>query len=156
MRRPGDGDQAPHADATTPANARPRPFAVSVQATPIEGEGDVESGELTWQTLISGDRTPSTELTVGVAHWPPHGRLLAHRHAPAEFYFGLAGEGTVVADRQSFRIAPGIAIYIPGHTEHEVIAGADGLSIVYGFARDTYNEIEYLMSASRARPSGDP
>jgi quercetin dioxygenase-like cupin family protein len=150
MRRPGDSDQAPRGDPMEPATSRPRPFAVSVQATPIEGEGDVESGELTWQTLISGDRTPSNELTVGVAHWPAHGRLLAHRHAPAEFYFGLAGAGTVVADGESFHIEAGVAVYIPGNTEHEVIAGADGLSIVYGFARDTYGEIVYLMSPPRA------
>lgn len=123
-----------------------RAFAVSVKATPLEGEGDLESGNLTWQTLISADRTSSNELTVGVAHWPPHGRLLAHRHAPAEFYFGLSGDGTVIADGLSLRIEPGVAVYIPGNTEHAVIAGPAGLSIVYGFARDSYGEIAYLMS----------
>jgi len=128
----------------------PRAFAVAVDATPLEGEGDVESGNLTWRTLISGDRTPSNELSVGVAHWPPHGRLLAHRHEPAEFYFGLTGEGTVIADEVTLRIAPGVAVYIPGNTEHTVIAGPQGLSIVYGFARDSYGDIVYHMSPPRA------
>jgi quercetin dioxygenase-like cupin family protein len=120
-----------------------RPFSINVEEVPLEGLGDVQSGNLTWRTLISGDRTPSDQLTLGVADFPPRGTLHVHRHDPAEFYFGLSGEGTVFAGGVSFRIAPGIAIFIPGSTDHGVIAGDRGLSIVYGFARRTFDDVIY-------------
>ena len=120
-----------------------RPFSVSVGETPLEGAGDVQSGNLTWRTLISGDRTPSDQITLGVADFPPHGTLNVHRHEPAEFYFGLAGEGTVLVNGVSFRIAQGIAVFIPGNTDHGVVAGDRGLSIVYGFARRAFDGVIY-------------
>jgi quercetin dioxygenase-like cupin family protein len=120
-----------------------RPFSINVEGTPLEGLGDLQAGNLTWRTLISGDRTPSDQLTLGVADFPPYGTLNVHQHEPAEFYFGLQGEGTVLADGVSFRIAQGIAIFIPGNTDHGVIAGDRGLSIVYGFARRTFDDVIY-------------
>ncbi len=120
-----------------------RPFSVSVGQAPLEGAGDVQSGNLTWRTLISGDRTPSDQLTLGVADFPPHGTLNVHRHEPAEFYFGLAGEGTVLVNGESFRIAQGIAVFIPGHADHGIVAGDQGLSIAYGFARCAFDGVIY-------------
>jgi quercetin dioxygenase-like cupin family protein len=120
-----------------------RPFSVSIGETPLEGASDVQSGNLTWRTLISGDRTPSDQITLGVADFPPYGTLNAHRHDPAEFYFGLAGEGTVLAKGVSFRIAQGVAVFIPGNTDHGVVAGNRGLSILYGFARRAFDGVIY-------------
>lgn len=120
-----------------------RPFSVSIGETPLEGSGDLQSGNLTWRTLISGDRTPSDQITLGVADFPPHGTLNVHRHEPAEFYFGLAGEGTVLINGVSFRIAQGIAVFIPGNTDHGVVAGDRGLSIVYGFGRRAFDDVIY-------------
>jgi mannose-6-phosphate isomerase-like protein (cupin superfamily) len=108
--------------------------------------GDLESVDLTWRTLISGDRTPSSELTVGVANFPPHGKLKLHRHQQAEFYFGLSGEGIVTVSCVAFRIAKDIAIYIPGNSEHGITAGEFGLSILYGFACHAFDEVVYRFS----------
>jgi len=124
-------------------DGRVRPFAINVKDTPLEGLGDLQSGNLTWRTLISGDRTPSDQLTLGIAEFPPHGTLNVHRHDPAEFYFGLSGEGTVFANGEPFRIMQGIAIFIPGNTDHGVIAGDSGLSLVYGFARRRFDQVIY-------------
>lgn len=123
-----------------------RPFAVRLEDQPVEGLGDVESGNLTWRTLISGDRTPSSEMIVGVANFPPHGKLRLHRHQQAEFYFGLFGEGIVTAGGAPFRIAKDIAIYIPGNTEHGITVGEFGLSILYGFACHAFDEVVYRFS----------
>jgi quercetin dioxygenase-like cupin family protein len=120
-----------------------RPFSVKIGQASFEGAGDVQSGNLTWRTLISGDRTPSEQITLGVADFPPHGTLNVHRHEPAEFYFGLRGEGTVFVNGASFRIAPGIAVFIPGNTDHGVAAGGQGLSLVYGFARRAFDGVIY-------------
>jgi quercetin dioxygenase-like cupin family protein len=126
-----------------PEGAAARPFAIGLEEVPAEGAGDLQSGILTWKTLISADRSPSAEMIVGVADFPPHGRLNSHRHAPAEFYFGLAGEGTVIANGVPMRIAKGVAVFIPGNTEHGVVAGAAGLSLVYGFAQRAFSDIVY-------------
>lgn len=120
-----------------------RPFAVEADRLPAEGEGDRTAGELTWTTLISADRTPSAEMVVGVANFPPGGNLKPHRHAAAEFYFGLAGDGTVSADGREFAIARGTAVFIPGDTLHGVQAGANGLSFLYGFAVRAFSDIVY-------------
>jgi quercetin dioxygenase-like cupin family protein len=120
-----------------------RPFSIKAAETPVEGAGDAQSGNLTWRTLISGDRTPSNEMVLGIADFPPHGTLNVHRHGPAEFYFGLAGDGIVSADGMSFEIAQGTAVFIPGKTDHGVIAGYRGLSIVYGFARGSFEGVIY-------------
>ena len=117
-----------------------------MQEPAVEGLGDRQAGNLLWRSLISADRTPSAELILGVAEFPAHGRLNLHRHAPAEFYFGLAGEGTVTAGGATLRIVKGVAIFIPPDLEHGVIAGAGGLSMVYGFARNSFEEIEYFFS----------
>jgi quercetin dioxygenase-like cupin family protein len=129
--------------ATVGGNEAVRPFSVNIGEAPLEGAGNVQSGNLTWRTLISGDRTPSDQITLGVADFPPHGTLNPHRHEPAEFYFGLTGEGTVLVNDASFRIAPGIAVFIPGNTDHGVVAGDRGLTILYGFARRAFDGVIY-------------
>jgi quercetin dioxygenase-like cupin family protein len=128
----------------------PEPFAINLEDSPVEGAGDTQSGLLTWRTLISGDRNPSDQLIIGVADFPPHGRLNVHSHEPAEFYFGLSGEGIVVAKRVEYRIAKGTAVFIPGNTEHGVVAGPGGLSILYGFAQRAFNEIVYDYGDGRS------
>jgi len=123
-----------------------RAFAVTENETPLEGQGDRESGELTWRTLISANRTPSAEMSVGVAHFTPGGHLNRHRHEPAEFYYGLSGSGVVTVEGEQFDLRPGIAIYIPGNREHGIEAGSGGLSLLYGFARDDYDTIAYTFT----------
>lgn len=118
-----------------------RPFAVAYGDLPLEGEA--RDGQLTWQTLISADRTPSSGLVVGVADFPPGGHLEFHRHAPAEFYFCLAGSGTVYADDTVMTLTPQVAAYIPSGAEHAIRAGADGMRLLYGFARDRFSSIVY-------------
>ncbi len=131
----------------------PGPFAVNLEDCPVEGAGDSQSGQLTWRTLISGDRSPSDQLIIGVADFPPHGRLNLHRHEPAEFYFGLSGEGIVVAKDIEYRIAKGVAVFIPGNTDHGVVAGPDGLSILYGFAQRAFSDIVYEYGEGRPAPN---
>ncbi|MCC6925112.1 cupin domain-containing protein [Novosphingobium sp.] len=118
-----------------------KPFTVAYGGLPLEGEA--RDGELTWQTLICADRTPSGSLVVGVAEFPPGGHLKFHRHDPAEFYFCLAGSAVVYADDQEFELRPDVAAFIPSRAEHAIVAGPDGLKLLYGFARDRFAGIEY-------------
>ena len=118
-----------------------RPFTVAYGDLPLEGEA--RDGQLTWQTLICADRTPSGGLVVGVADFPPGGHLEFHRHEPAEFYFCLEGSATVYADDKEMTLTPYVAAYIPAGAEHAIRAGDQGMRLLYGFARDRFSAIEY-------------
>jgi quercetin dioxygenase-like cupin family protein len=134
-------------------DAPPRPFAIHAGAVPSEGQGDLQSGNLTWRTLIAGERTPSNELSVGVANFPADGCLKPHRHAPAEVYFGLSGAGTVTVDGERFDIAKDVVVFIPGGALHGVVAGPEGLAIFYAFARATFDDIVYEFADDAPTPS---
>jgi quercetin dioxygenase-like cupin family protein len=128
------------------------PFTIATGGLPLEGEA--RDGALTWQTLISADRTPSSSLVVGVAEFPPGGHLEFHRHAPAEFYFCLAGSATVYADDKEMELRPEVAAFIPSGTEHAVRAGAQGMRLLYGFARERFSDVEYDYTG-RVVPVGE-
>ncbi|MDF3413707.1 cupin domain-containing protein [Sulfitobacter sp. M57] len=131
------------------ANDNPIGFVAALDDQPIEGGFDPVFGDVTWQTLISGDKTQSNGLVLGVATFAAGGVLHLHRHTPPEFYFGLTGSGTVMLDGQPVEIVPGSAIFIPANAEHGVTAGPTGLTMAYGFGEDAFSEIEYRFSAAQ-------
>ena len=61
----------------------------------------------------------------------------------SEFYFCLGGSAVVHADDKTMELSPDVAAFIPGGTEHAIVAGPDGLKLLYGFARDSFSSIEY-------------
>jgi len=121
-------------------------FLVDVGTLVPEGGADPAFGTVTWRTLICADRTPSAGMVLGVAEFGPYGTLKPHRHAKAEFYLGLSGDGTVMIDGIAHRIGQGVAIYLESEVEHGVTAGPGGLSFAYGFATDRFSEVEYRFS----------
>jgi quercetin dioxygenase-like cupin family protein len=129
------------------ANDTPTPFVVALDDQAIEGGFDPVFGDVTWQTLISGDKTASNGLVLGVATFVANGVLHLHRHAPPEFYFCLSGSGVVTMDGQPHHVTPGSAIFIPSNVEHGVRAGDGGLKFAYGFGENAFSEIEYQFSA---------
>lgn len=133
----------------TAANDNPTGFVAVLDDQPVEGGFDPVFGDVTWQTLISGDKTLSNGVVLGVATFPSNGVLHLHRHTPPEFYFCLTGSGTVMLDGQPVQIVPGSAIFIPSNAEHGVTAGPAGLTFVYGFGEDAFSEIEYRFSAGQ-------
>lgn len=133
-----------------PAKLPCTPFTADAEHQVREGGIDPVFGNVSWRTLISSDRTPSADMVLGIAEFPANGMLHPHRHAPTEFYLGLSGDGVVTIDGNTYRIATGIAVFIPGNAEHAVAAGADGLSFAYGFAKDAFSDIDYVFSEPRA------
>ena len=122
-------------------------FSVDLETLADEGWPDPERGDVTWRTLVDADRHPSSGLAVGVASIGAGGRFEPHRHATAEFYFGLSGEGIVTVDGTAHRIAPGVAVYLPPDAVHETVAGEEGLRFLYAFPVDRLDEVEYQFSA---------
>src|SRR5438067_973930 len=70
-----------------------------------------ERGTIFWKTLLSGDRTPSDALTLGIARLPPGEALHEHHHAQAELYFVLDGAGEVTIDGESRSVGAGTAVF---------------------------------------------
>ena len=141
---------AAHAPAVNSPYA-PSSEAFSVHADDVAQEGgDPTYGTVTWRTLINGTPEVPREFVLGIAEFGPHGTLLPHRHAPAEFYLGIAGAGTVTIDGVAHVIAPGVAIYVPADAEHGVVAGPEGLRFTYGFAEGSFANVEYRFSAASA------
>lgn len=121
-------------------------FVRHLDSLPVEGGTDPAYGDVTWRTLISADRTPSTGFLLGVAEFPAQGVLHLHRHLPPEFYLCTAGSGIVTIDGVEHEVTIGSAVFIPGNAEHGVIAGENGLTFAYGFAQNAFSDIEYVFS----------
>jgi mannose-6-phosphate isomerase-like protein (cupin superfamily) len=127
--------------------------ALIIQEEDCEFEGSVgaEPGSVRWRTLISGDRTPTDSLTVGVAELEPGELKLfrPHKHRQAEVYFILSGEGTVTISGNDYPVRPRTTIFIPGGAEHAARnTGADLLRLLYVFPADSFAEIEYEFPTS--------
>jgi mannose-6-phosphate isomerase-like protein (cupin superfamily) len=106
-----------------------------------------ERGCVLWRTLVSGDLTPSSDLTLGVARIAPGEELRAHRHAPAELYFVLTGEALVTVDGDARTLGPGTAVFIPGNAVHSCAnRGSVELRFAYVLAADSFGEVEYLFA----------
>ncbi len=125
-------------------------LSVDAQDQPEQGWDDPAKGSLRWKTLLSAGVTASDSLVCGVAMMQPGDDFALHRHAQAEVYFGLEGEGIVMIEGQTHRLAPGIALFIPGNALHGVPEVAAPLRWFYTFACDSFDQIHYEF----APPSG--
>jgi quercetin dioxygenase-like cupin family protein len=129
-----------------------KPIVVSDMRQASDGWNEPEGrGIISWQTLISGDVTPTEKLTAGVAVVEPGGFLALHRHAPAEIYFILEGEGMVALDGTEQAVRQGDCIFIPPMAEHGCRnEGNAALRFLYVLPSDSFSEIDYLFRAKLA------
>ena len=102
-----------------------------------------------WRTLFSADRTPTNALTLGVAELPAgHATpILTHRHAQVEAYYILSGDGIVSIAGVEHRVRAGSAVFLPGDVEHGAVnTGAETMRLLYVFAADSFDQVEYRFS----------
>lgn len=126
-------------------------FVIHESACAFEGSQETAPGAVRWRTLISGDRTPSGLLTVGIAELEPGGAeaFLPHKHAQAEVYYILEGEGVVSIAGTDHPVRPGSAVFIPGGVAHGARnTGAGLLRLFYVFPADSFAEIRYEFPES--------
>jgi mannose-6-phosphate isomerase-like protein (cupin superfamily) len=121
-------------------------FVIHEEDCAFEGWSEPSPGRVRWRTLISGDRTPTSLLTAGVAELEP-GESRAfrpHSHAQAEVYYILSGQGIVTISGTEHAVRAGSAVFIPGSTEHGAQnTGAELLRLFYVFPANSFAEIEY-------------
>jgi mannose-6-phosphate isomerase-like protein (cupin superfamily) len=113
-----------------------------------EAHENAERSDASWFTLVSGDRTSSDKLSAGLMELPG-GRpgLPLHRHAQAEVYHVIEGEGVVTVEGVAHPVRAGATMFIPGEAEHGVRnTGPDTLQIFYVFAADRFTDVVYRYS----------
>lgn len=118
-----------------------------------ESWGDETRALVRWRTLLSADRTPTRALTLGVAELPPGAakQVFPHRHAQVEVYYVLSGEGIVSISGVEHPVRAGSAVYLPGDVEHGAVnTGSETLRLLYVFAADSFEEVEYRFSPPRS------
>ncbi|MFN4203131.1 MAG: cupin domain-containing protein [Tabrizicola sp.] len=120
-----------------------KPTLVDSASLPDEHWDDPARGTIRFRTLISAPDTPTTGIVCGIAMLAPGETFALHSHAEAEVYFGLEGEGEVTIDGRQHRLAPGVAIYIPGGAVHGVPLATAPLRWFYTFAADSFADIRY-------------
>ena len=104
---------------------------------------------VTWQTLLSADRTPTTALTIGTAEIAPAAPVegAIHQHADHEAYYFLRGVGAVHIDGVDHRVEPGSIVFVPGDARHFVRnTGDEPLKFVYVFGVDQFGDVEYRFA----------
>lgn len=124
-----------------------RPTGTELPYITEEGDVPLESGSdvgVTWRTLTSSDRTPTSALTSGVCVIEPGGALELHRHPPLELYYFLEGTGIVQLGDEARRVGPGTTVSIPGNVPHAIRNDGPGnLKLFYVFPVDSFSEVEY-------------
>lgn len=121
-----------------------RAILVRAETTPHESWGNGFALGVSWHTLISADRTPTSELSVGVCDVQPGGELSRHRHGRAEVYHFLSGVGDVVVDGEITRVYAGDTFFVPGNAWHGIINSTEEvLRLFYCFATDSFADIQY-------------
>ena len=115
---------------------------------PQDGWDDPVRGRVSWRTLFSGDVTESFGLTCGVAVLEPGGWLGLHRHAAAEVYQVLQGDGRVTLSGVEHLVRAGSAVSIPSDVEHGIRnVGHSTLRFFYCLAANSFADVEYRFTA---------
>lgn len=120
-----------------------KPARVDANALPDERWDDPVRGTIRFRTLISAPQTDSREIVCGVALMGAGESFALHSHPEPEVYFGIEGEGDVLIDGLPHRLAPGVALYIPGGAVHGVPEAKAPLRWFYTFAADSFADIRY-------------
>ncbi|KAF2737936.1 RmlC-like cupin [Polyplosphaeria fusca] len=121
--------------------------AETIASAPTEGFSDpsIDGGNVTWKTLLSRGKTPTTTFTAGIATCAaPGGHLKCHRHVQAEIYYVLRGRGSMVIDGEEYGVREGSVVFVPGDAEHGIWNVGEGeLAWLYVFAAERFEDVVY-------------
>lgn len=134
-----------------------RPWVLSkeqIEALPLLNfSGDSTKATGGWQQIFSNPDTPTNELNIGIARFPPHSDSresfeALHKHKQAEFYYILSGTAVVRIEGTDYVASPGHALYIPGDAEHGFWNEDTEKELVFlwGFACDGFRDVIYRFT----------
>ncbi|MCF8069870.1 MAG: cupin domain-containing protein [Desulfobacterales bacterium] len=108
-----------------------------------EGKSD-RADVIRWKSIISGEKTPTHGMNMGILEVPPGAIMDIHHHHPQEIYYVIRGEAEVYLDNRWQSIKAGDAIYVPKNNLHGVKnSGEELFKLVWMFPTDSWTEIEY-------------
>jgi quercetin dioxygenase-like cupin family protein len=111
----------------------------------LEPDDEGRSGRIRTRTLVSGERTPTSGVSMGVFEMPPGALLDPHYHHPQEIYYVLEGEAEAYLDGEWRPLRKGDVAYFPGDAVHGARnRGTVTCAILWVFPTDTYGEIRYF------------
>lgn len=128
---------------------RIKPTRIDAADLPLEYWDDPSRGNIAFQTLLSGDITPTDSLVCGIAIMRAGDTFALHSHPQAEVYFGLEGAGKVMIDGAPHLLAPGVALFIPGGAIHGVPLADAELRWFYTFAVGRFSDVAYHFPPAR-------
>jgi mannose-6-phosphate isomerase-like protein (cupin superfamily) len=124
-----------------------QPVVVGGHDVTLEVWDDEIKGVLGFRTLFSAGSTPTATLTAGIADLNTGEWLGLHRHAPAEIYYIVEGEGILTLAGVERPAAAGTAADIPGDVEHGIRNDSPTpLRFFYAFAVDSFDHVTYRFS----------
>ena len=80
------------------------------------------------QVLISADEAPNFALRKFTMQ--PHGGMPLHTNVVEHEQYIVSGSATVVIGDETFAVAAGDSVYIPGMVPHSYTAGAEGFEFI--------------------------
>lgn len=77
--------------------------------------------------VIVGANSPiqAENFVLGIVELEPNGKVPLHSHEQEEVYVILEGKGKIRVGEEVSPVRSGIAVYLPPHTEHELINDSD-------------------------------
>jgi quercetin dioxygenase-like cupin family protein len=122
-----------------------KPVVTNASEREREGWDEPGRGKVSWYTLLSGDITPTSALSCGIAELDARtGILRPHRHTPAELYHILEGEGVLTLEGEERTVRAGDTVFIPGDAEHGIRNESGGvLRFFYVFPQDRFSDVIY-------------
>ena len=104
-------------------------------------------GRVGFRTLFGGGTRTTDSLTAGIGEMAPGDRLERHRHDPAEVYYVLQGQGTLLVEGEEHALCEGSAVFIPGNSEHALHnTGQETLRVFYTLAAGDFDQVDYRFS----------
>lgn len=97
-----------------------------------------------WRQHITGDKTPTGDISMGTFEVPPGGELTLHHHSPQEIYYVLDGEATLLMKGEAKHLKPGMAVYIPAGIPHGVRNDTQTVfKAIWAFPIGTWSDVVY-------------
>lgn len=127
------------------------PVVIEPDTLDVEEWDDKSKGEVTWKTLISSDRTPSSDIICGLAYFGPCHKLARHRHRQPEIVHVVDGGGMASFDGEQVVLRKGTTIFVPSNISHEFVADTAGLTLFYTFAVSAFTDIEYQFQPDQSQ-----
>ena len=97
-----------------------------------------------YKTYFSAEDTQTRGLLQGTLVYPPGSRVVPHWHTPLETYFVLSGSGAAHVGGDTFRLAPGTAVFVPSRVVHWFENDSvDPLTVFWTLACDALADLDF-------------